>query len=293
MPLLLSFTCFITKYNSIRTVDTLISFMKVVRRWIAKKWLKFGREKDFRATKRLVRPPRPKAAIAVPPDGFLSEMWSANSCFSSPLRVTLASWRHFAAIRPPRDRYLNVPYRATPATPPCNKSDASSARPSPASRLAHECLLHLSCAYVHGCLLFSLPHAATQERRRHSFSGNARRSPGRRKRESPVLQSRSGGPEGRSSVTLRTIPRSFTSHSLFLAILLAAKFAFWYQTGPALPSSPCRLPASRAHRQPVSARVSFSSVFRFRSVKWILFGGSWTDLQWCTCTLELEPHRRT
>lgn len=140
-----------------------------------------------------------------------------------------------------------------------NKSDAF-ARPSPASRLARECLLHLSCAYVHGCLLFSLPRPATQERRRHSFSGNARRSPGRRKRESPVLQSRSGGPEGRSSVTLRTIPRSLTPHSLFLSILLAAKFAFWYQTSRAsfLSSSSSGLVSASAAR--VRAReFQFSS----------------------------------
>ena len=52
------------------------------------------------------------------------------------------------------------------------------------------------------------------KRRRHSFAGNARRSPGRRERESLVLQSRSGGPEGKSSVTLRTILKPFTSFSL-------------------------------------------------------------------------------
>lgn len=51
---------------------------------------------------------------------------------------------------------------------------------------------------------------------------NARRSPGRRERESPVLQSRSDGPEGRSSVTLRTIPRDLLLRSFFLAILLIA-----------------------------------------------------------------------
>ncbi|KAL0125793.1 hypothetical protein PUN28_004687 [Cardiocondyla obscurior] len=58
-----------------------------------------------------------------------------------------------------------------------NKNDAS-ARPSPAPRFAAVCLLHLSSAYVHGCLLFSLPRSATGKRRRCSFSGNARRSPG-------------------------------------------------------------------------------------------------------------------
>jgi hypothetical protein len=73
---------------------------------------------------------------------------------------------------------------------------------------------------------------------------NARRSPGRRERESPVLQSRSGGPEGRSSVTLRTIPRSFTPFSLFLAILLVANSRLISQR-LALPSSlRRRLPAA-------------------------------------------------
>lgn len=92
-------------------------------------------------------------------------------------------------------------------------------------RLALECLLHLPCAYVHGLPTFfslSLSFSASlscafrqrEEKKALSFSGNARRSPGRRKRESPVLQSRSGGPEGRSSVTLRTIPRSFAPFSL-------------------------------------------------------------------------------
>lgn len=170
----------------------------------------------FSSSKKISSASTPKAAITVPLNLYSWAKCEVNSRFSSPSRVTLASWRHFAAIRPPRDRYLNVPYRTTPATLPCNKQERClrSAFSGAASRLALECLLHLSCAYVHGCLLFSLLCSATGERRRHSFSGNARRSPGRRKRESPVLQSRSGGPEGRSSVTLRTIPRSFTLFSL-------------------------------------------------------------------------------
>jgi len=47
-------------------------------------------------------------------------------------------------------------------------------------------------------------------------------------RESPVLQSRSGGPEGKSSVTLRIIPRSFTPFSLpclYSVLLSRCEFA--------------------------------------------------------------------
>lgn len=134
-----------------------------------------------------------------------------------------------------------------------------------ASRLALECLLHLSCAYVHGCLLFSLPCSATGERRRYSFSGNARRSPGRRERESPVLQSRSGGPEGRSSVTLRTIPRSFTPFSL-PCHSSRREFAFdTRRLALFLPLFVVSRPRERAYRyrHTVSARsssVQFSSV---------------------------------
>lgn len=84
---------------------------------------------------------------------------------------------------------------------------------------------------------FSLSCAPQRGREEGTLSQvNARRSPGRRERESPVLQSRSGGPEGRSSVTLRTIPRSFTPFSLFLAILLAANSRLISQR-LALPSS--------------------------------------------------------
>lgn len=84
---------------------------------------------------------------------------------------------------------------------------------------------------------------------------NARRSPGRRERESPVLQSGSDGPEGRSSVTLRTIPRDLLLRSFFLAILLTANS---HLIPLALPSSLRRLPAY--YRQPVSARVSALSL---------------------------------
>lgn len=150
---------------------------------------------------------------------------------------------------------------------------------------------------------FSLSYVPPREREEDTLSQvNAHRSPGRRERESPVLQSHSDGPEGKSSVTLGTIPRSFTPFSLPCH---SSHREFAFNTRRlALPSSLRRLPAYCRYRQPVSARVSALSLSAilcpcawvsvpFRSVKWIVFGGSWTDLQWCTCTLELESHRRT
>lgn len=106
---------------------------------------------------------------------------------------------------------------------------------------------------------------------------NARRSPGRRERESPVLQSRSDGPEGRSSLwTLRTIPRDLLLRSFFLAILLTANSHLIPDISRFLPlfvvfrhtiaiGSP--YPRALAHyryRQFVSVRVSSVP---FRSVK--------------------------
>lgn len=123
-----------------------------------------------------------------------------------------------------------------------------------------ECLLHLSCAYVHGCLLFSLL-AVTGKGRRHSFSGNVRRSPGRREREeSSVLFSlvAAGRREGATwpwenscrifAPFIFSLHRSVLSLSLFFTVdLFDAKRRY-------LPSY--HLPASRTHIGGLPTRVS-------------------------------------
>lgn len=225
----------------------------------------------------------------------------ANSHFSAPSRVTLASWRHFAAIRPPRDRYLNVPYRELPpqrcrAT---NKSDAS-ARPSPASatrsRVSPPPFLRLRSRPAYFSLSLSLPPAlsATGKRRRHSLSQVTRAVHLDVERErvrffSLVAAGRREGapwPWGQfPDLLLR---------SLFLAILFTARL---------IPDvSRASFLSSIVSSGLVSALIAIGSLcprarefswVPFRSVKWIVFGGSSADFQWCTCTLGLVPHRRT
>lgn len=56
-------------------------------------------------------------------------------------------------------------------------------------------------------------------RREASYSGNSRRSPG--ERESRAPQSRTGGPEGRSSVTLNPIRSSITISSIIIRYLFS------------------------------------------------------------------------
>lgn len=84
-------------------------------------------------------------------------------------------------------------------------------------------LLHLlRLAYV--CFLPS-PRSAYRRvfsRREASYSGNSRRSPG--ERESRAPQSRTGGPEGRSSVTLNPIRSPITISSLLSVILFLPPF---------------------------------------------------------------------
>lgn len=122
---------------------------------------------------------------------------------------TCASWRHFATIRIATWQVFKCTVRSYPLKrdkqqESCLASAFSGAVAAAASSRRRSSVSSTFPAptFTAACFSFSFLCAATGQRRRYSFSGNARRSPEQRERESLVLQSRNGGPEGRSSVTL-------------------------------------------------------------------------------------------
>lgn len=172
--------------------------------------------------------------------------------------------------------------RPSPASPSRRRSSVSSTFPAP--------------TFTAVCLSFSLSRAPPPGEE-GTLSQVMRAVHLARERESPVLQSRNGGPEGRSSVTLTESLPIFDAFQRTYRVHFPPWIRFRRPRRPFFLPPSCRRP-----RRLLATLVSLHACVCARAREFSapqfcesesLIGGSWTDLQWCTCTLGLESHRRT